>query len=251
MLAVAVIGFFNAFALYCFWRATAISQSKTGIYAIFDDLLAMGLGWLLLGEGTFLTRLLSVGIVLAVLSTYLMARGEKLRLRKENLTSGGEKTSEESIIPWVFGFCVIWGVAIFSFRYFATAQGMHFSTFAFSWYAGALAGAFCVTKIPFKGNLAARSDQAGREANPQSLKQVWACSILFGVLNITGLVLLNIILKIAPLVAVMPANLVFASAVPVLVGLAIFKEYKQMNRLEMFSIVVGLTSVVVIAFGFR
>src|SRR3989344_9413055 len=50
VLIVMLIGAFNAFACYCQWRAVDISLSKTSIATQWDDLITLGLGYLVLKE---------------------------------------------------------------------------------------------------------------------------------------------------------------------------------------------------------
>ena len=82
---IVAVGFGNGLAAYCYYKAIAISLSRTALFAFWDDLLAMGLSYVVLHEGQFLnTRMLlgiglSVGAVVGftVYSVYPQPRGEQ------------------------------------------------------------------------------------------------------------------------------------------------------------------------------
>jgi hypothetical protein len=57
------VGGANGLAAYCYRRAIAISLSRTALFAFWDDLLAMALGYVLLHEGQFLTIGIGLGMV--------------------------------------------------------------------------------------------------------------------------------------------------------------------------------------------
>jgi hypothetical protein len=52
---IVAVGFGNGLAAYCYYKAIAISLSRTALFAFWDDLLAMGLSYGLLYEGQFST----------------------------------------------------------------------------------------------------------------------------------------------------------------------------------------------------
>src|ERR687885_66280 len=56
------VGFGNGLAAYCYYKAIAMSLSRTALFAFWDDVLAMGLSYSLLHEGQFLNARLVVGI---------------------------------------------------------------------------------------------------------------------------------------------------------------------------------------------
>src|SRR5918997_6529321 len=64
--AIVAVGCGNGLAAYCYRRAIAISLSRTALFAFWDDLLAMGLSYVLLHEGQFLNTCMLLGIGLSV-----------------------------------------------------------------------------------------------------------------------------------------------------------------------------------------
>ena len=59
---IVAVGFSNGLAAYCYYKAIALSLSRTALFAFWDDLLAMGLSYTLLHEGQFLNARLVLGI---------------------------------------------------------------------------------------------------------------------------------------------------------------------------------------------
>src|SRR3989344_680379 len=50
LLVVALVGFFNAFGAYAYWRAVDINMTRTALFMQGDDLIGVCLGLILLGE---------------------------------------------------------------------------------------------------------------------------------------------------------------------------------------------------------
>jgi hypothetical protein len=59
---IVAVGFVNGLAAYCYRKAIAMSLIRTALLAFWDDLLAMGLSYVLLREGQFLTTSIVLGI---------------------------------------------------------------------------------------------------------------------------------------------------------------------------------------------
>jgi hypothetical protein len=68
---IAVIGFYTALATYAYWRPIDLILSRTALFAFWDDLIAMGLGYGLLHEGQFLNAWMLTGIGMSVLAVIL------------------------------------------------------------------------------------------------------------------------------------------------------------------------------------
>ena len=64
--AIVAVGCGNGLAAYCYRQAIAISLSRTALFAFWDDLLAMGLSYVILHEGRFLNAGLVAGVLLSV-----------------------------------------------------------------------------------------------------------------------------------------------------------------------------------------
>lgn len=117
---VAIIGAFNAFGCYCQWRAIAISLSRTSIFTWADDLIAIVLGFIILGESQVLNFQLVLGLIIVGVACVLftlnaLTEKKKQKAEKDKPTVG--------LLFWVGAYSVIWGVANFSLRYFSL-QGM-------------------------------------------------------------------------------------------------------------------------------
>jgi hypothetical protein len=86
------VGTANGLAAYCYRQAIAISLSRTSLFAFWDDLLAMGLSYALLGEGQFLNLRIALGVVTSVTAVVLFtvhgARGPH-ESKDEQVQGGG------------------------------------------------------------------------------------------------------------------------------------------------------------------
>lgn len=140
-LEIAGIGVFNGFAAYCLWRAVDISLSKTALFTQADDLTAMLLGYLFLGEAKFLNLNLVIGIIICFSAGTLI-----VLQRYTSIENNKHERKNIALIFWVAGYSFIWGVAGFSMRYFAL-EGVSFSTFLTSWYSGSVIGILFILSV--------------------------------------------------------------------------------------------------------
>ena len=60
---IVAVGFINGLAAYCYRKAITMSLSRTALLAFWDDLLAMGLSYVILHEVQFLTTGIILGMV--------------------------------------------------------------------------------------------------------------------------------------------------------------------------------------------
>ncbi len=228
---VAIIGAANAFACYCHWRAYDISTSRTAMLSNLDDLTAIGLGYAVLGELRVMTPILTAGIILSVISASVFARIKK---DKPNGSS-----SKDGFAVWVLGYTVIWGIAMFSMRFFSL-QGMNILTYVVAWYFGAWLGAL-FTRFVIMGH---------GEAGP-ALTHVQKGKVLLLAVGIwTSLMLAYLIRTLVPITVVQPIQLVAEMSIPTLIGLTIFGEARSMSRREIAVILTGLVGISLIAIGF-
>lgn len=228
---VAVIGAFNAFACYCHWRAYDISMSRTAMLSNLDDMIAIGLGYAVLGELRVLTPVLTAGIVLSVISATILVRVK----HRDKLNDG----RSARLAVWVFGYTVIWGVAMFSMRFFSL-QGMNILTYIVAWYFGAWLGALC-TRFVIMGRV---------EAGPSLTHAQRGKVFLLAVGIWTSLMLAYWMRTLVPITVVQPMQLVAEMSVPALIGLTIFNEARSMSRREIVMIIMGLVGISLIAIGF-
>jgi len=224
---VAAIGAANAFGCYCQWRAYDISLARAAVMSNLDDLIAVSLGYALLGELGVLTPTLLGGIVVSIISTAIFARSRYIRAAAEQ--------SPGRLIGWVLGYSLIWGVAIFSMRLFSL-QGMSVPTFVAAWYGGAWVGALLIFMAmgPGEAGLSLTSVQKGK-------------ILLLAVLIWTAQMYANWLRGQLPLTVLQPILLVAEMSLCALVGMIFFEETKKMSLQEIITIIVALMGVTIIA----
>ena len=229
---VAVIGAANAFACYCHWRAYDISMSRTAMLSNLDDLIAIGLGYAVLGELRVLTPILTAGIFLSVISATVFAR-----IKHRDKSNDGRSAR---LAVWVFGYTVIWGLAMFSMRFFSL-QGLNILTYVVAWYSGAWLGAL-VTRFVLMGR-----DEAGPPLTHTQRGKVFLLAV--GIW--TSLMLAYLMRTLFPITVLQPIQLVAEMSVPALIGLTIFNEARSMSRREIVMIIMALVGISLIAVGYE
>jgi len=227
---IAMIGVANAFACYCHWRAYDISMSRTAVISNLDDVVAMGLGYAVLGEMNVLTPILLAGIILSLVSATVFAR-VKYRKSNDNVFSG-------YLIVWVLGYTLAWGVAMFSMRFFYL-QGLNILTYVIAWYFGSFLGAL-LTRFAIMGR--------GEAGPPLTLNQLMKVFLL-AIAIWTAIMVDYWIRTLGPITVIQPIQLVAEMSVPSIIGLILFKESRNMSRLEISLILVGLAGITLIAVG--
>lgn len=229
---VATIGAVNAFGCYCHWRAYDISMSRTAMLSNLDDLLAIGLGYAILGELRVLTPILTAGIVVSIVSASVFAKA-----KPHNELNGGKSAGRLAV--WVLGYTLIWGVAMFSMRFFSL-QGLNILTYVAAWYFGAWLGAI-FTRFVIMGR-----DEAG-----PPLTHIQQAKVLLLAVSIwTSLMFAYLLRTLAPITVVQPIQLVAEMSIPSIIGLTIFHEARGISRLEIIVIATGLVGVLLIAVSF-
>lgn len=227
---VAVIGAANAFACYCHWRAYDISMARTAILSNLDDLFAIGLGYALLGELGLLTPILTAGIVVSVVSAMVF-----IRIKRQDKSDN----RPGQLIGWVLGYSLIWGIALFSMRFFSV-KGLSILTFVFAWYAGAWFGALFTRFVIME-----RSEAGPPLTHTQRVKVS-----LLAVAIWISLMFACWMRKLVPITVVQPIQLVAEMSIPTIIALIFFGEARNMSRKEIGVIVGGLIGVALIAIGF-
>ncbi|MDD5431146.1 MAG: hypothetical protein PHP03_02905 [Candidatus Pacebacteria bacterium] len=230
---VAAIGVANAFGCYCQWRAIAINLSVTSVMTWADDVIALGLGFVLLNETKYLNPAISIGLVGVGLAILLFSLANK-----QTRNDAANSDHMIDILTWVALYSVIWGVAMFSLRYFSLG-GMKLLGFVSSWYAGSFFGSLIVLAL------------AGKEEKGISLN----ASQVLGILILALAILFSLSFQywaksVAPLTIVQPIFQVSEMIFPTLIGLFVYKEYKQFNWVSWPALVLGLVGGLRIAFSF-
>lgn len=239
-LAIFVLGFFNGMAAYAQWKATEISQSKNALFTIFDDFIAVALGFIVFNEGKHLNPGIIAGIVLSIMAVVLFGLRD---YRKKRI---GTKEKNMMLYAYVAFYSIIWGIAIFMMKYFGVALGVEVSTFLYSWYCGALIAALIIL------SLEARKKRVGLI---QKVKAAFTARnmAIASVLGLCILVPLGIeywIYLLVPLIVVQPIFLISAIVVPSLIGLFWFKEKSGFDSRDWILFLIGLAGGILIAISY-
>ncbi len=236
VIAVAIIGAFNAFACYCHWRAVDISLSRTSLFTQADDLICLALGYIILGEGKFLSTWLGIGLTLSLVSVSIFTFAKTRTPKADNAQKPEQK--KWTIGIWVMLYSVIWGVAVFSMRYFSL-QGMSLPGYIAAWYSGSYIGALVVFLLGGK-------KEAGAPLKRAQILRVAPLSLVIWL----SLMSVYWAKMLAPITVVQPIFQVSEMIFPTLIGLWIFKEAKEMNIWSRLAIVLGLAGGTIIALSF-
>lgn len=232
------VGFLNGLAAYCSWRAVAISLTKNSVFTFWDDIIGMGLAYFILDENKFLNGWIIFGIALSFMACILFVRHSYQQQKN------GKPTDATPLKFFLFVgvYSVVWGVATFLIRYWAL-NNVPQPQFLFSWYSGASVGALLIWMF-YRENT---SESTSFSAIP------WSERLFIGlaaVIIFVSMWLEYVSLTYAPLIIVQPIFLVSEMVCPALVGLFIFKEYKQFSRQEWGFLAMGLVGSLFIALNF-
>ncbi|MBI4065734.1 hypothetical protein HY412_00880 [Candidatus Kaiserbacteria bacterium] len=231
------VGVLNAFANIMQWRATKVSMSKTSMLSFGDDIIAVLLAWVIIGDGKYLNGVSASGMVLCLLTGILF-------WWHSNKTKAGKETS--SFYFHVLAYCMLWGIAIFSQRYFAF-NNLSVAQFVFAWYLGS----FLTMAAIFTGRAVVRTiSNSGEKAIAFRFKD-YAIVFVYA-LGIAGGLAIEYWAKIlAPLTVVQPIFLVSEAVIPTIIGWTIFRERKTFDRAQWSFSALGFTGVILLAFGFH
>lgn len=224
----------NSIGTYCYWRALAISQSKTALMTWADDVIAMLLAYVFLGEMRVLTSFMILGIVLCMFATVA------LPVVSSSGNAGGkvEARAHRVLIGWVAGYSIFWGITSFAMRAFAL-RNVPLVGFIASWYVGAFVGALAVQA------------KAGPEESGGALdKRGIGGTVVLAVLIMIALICAYWQRQLAPITVVQPIQQVTEMVFPALMGLFVFKEAKGMTRSEKARIALGMAGGIIVALSF-
>lgn len=237
--ALGLVGFFVSIGAYAQWGALGISPSRAALFMIGDDIIAMGLSSIFQGEATVLRdpRLLG-SAALSLLAALYLARSDykrSERLRKEEDSGGAVGKTEHPL--WLYGyaltFSVFFGLAFYFMKVWAL-RDVSTGTFLSGWYGGALLGAFTLFLLV---SFVSRQRRSCEERNEVlfTRKNV----LLIGMLSIVvvgSLALAYWTYGATALVVVQPVMMIGGIIIPLLVGLAVLKEYKKYTRKELMAL---------------
>jgi hypothetical protein len=234
---IVAVGFANGLAAYCYRKAITISLSRTALLAFWDDLVAMGLSYVILREGQFLTSGIVLGIVASLGAVVLFTVHG---YRKQHKDEPGTVPKRLYVFAGVYS--VILGVGVFFMRYLGV-KNTGLGTFLVNWYGGVvLAAGLLLLTVPEEGK-----DPA-----------VFATIPGKDVLRVVGLSLLVLVTmsaaymayRLAPQTIVQPLFLVAEMIAPALIGLYVFAEREALDRQEQLYFAVGLLGGVLVALSF-
>jgi len=228
MLIIIALGLLQSLAFYYSMRATNISQSKSSIFSVGGDFIAIILAYIFLKEIKYLNLNLLIGLLLCFISAAVFIYASRDDLKKAKKFFG-----------YILIYSTIWGVlAIFERKY--ALSGVPFAIFGLGWYAGNWLGSILLYEFT----------AAAEEKKYQiPLKEIL---IAFGVSFFIwiSLFLSYLALKIAPITVVQPFFLISGMIFPALIGLYVYKEIKSITKHEFLAFVIGIIGGVIIAFSF-
>lgn len=231
------VGVLNAFANIAQWLATKVSMSKTSMLSFGDDIIAILLVWVIIGDGKYLNVVSASGMMLCLLTGVLFWwHSNKAKADKE----------KSAFYFHVLAYCVLWGVAIFAQRYFAF-NNLPTAQFVFAWYLGS----FLTMAVIFAGRGVVRAVSGSIERSVAFRLKDYAVVFVFAI-GIAGCLAIEYWAKIlAPLTVIQPIFLVSEAVIPTIVGWTIFREGKTFDRTQWFFSGLGFTGVVLLALGFH
>jgi hypothetical protein len=232
---IVAVGFSNGFAAYCYYKAIALSLSRTALFAFWDDVLAMGLSYTLLHEGQFLNARLVLGIGVSL--------GAVILFTVHSYHQQAQEPTAERIPKRLYlyagAYSVLLGVGLFFMRYLGV-QGTALGTFLVNWYAGIVVAALLLVLI-------------GVDPAQMPFTLPWRVLPRLGGLSFVALVAMSGAYgayRLVPQTVVQPLFLVSEMIVPALIGLYVFGERQALDRQERLYFGLGLAGGVLVALSF-
>jgi hypothetical protein len=237
---IVAVGFVNGLAAYCYRKAITISLSRTALLAFWDDLLAMGLSYVLLQEGQFLTTGIVLGMGASLGAVILFTVHS---YRKQQAGKDGHDIIPKRLYLLAGTYSVILGVGVFFMRYLGV-KNTGLGTFLTNWYGGVVLAAGLLF-------LAAPKEEGKDLVVFATLPR----QDLLRVLGLSFLVLVTMsaaytAYRLAPQTVVQPLFLVAEMIAPALIGLYVFAEREALDRQEHLYFGLGLAGGLLVALSF-
>jgi hypothetical protein len=232
---IVAVGFSNGLAAYCYYKAIALSLSRTALFAFWDDLLAMGLSYTLLHEGQFLNARLVLGIGVSLGAVLLFTVHSYSQQAQEPTT----KRLPMRLYLYAGAYSVILGLGLFFIRYLGV-QGTALGTFLVNWYGGIVMAALLLVL-------------SGADPAQAPFTLPWRVLPRLGGLSLVALVAMSGAYgayRLAPQTVVQPLFLVGEMIAPALIGLYVFGERQALDRQERLYFVLGLAGGLLVALSF-
>jgi hypothetical protein len=233
---IVAVGFSNGLAAYCYYKAIALSLTRTALFAFWDDLLAMGLSYALLHEGQFLNTRLLLGIGLSV--------GAVIGFTMHS--AHAQPTSEPAaarpprrLYLYAGTYSLLVGGGVFFMRYLGV-QGTGLGTFLVNWYGGVVAAALLLVLTSPQARAALTTVSRGHLVRLGGLSLVTLVAISAAFLAY----------RLAPQTVVQPLFLVGEMVAPALLGLYVFAEREALDRYEQGLFAAGLAGGLLVALSF-
>ncbi|MFA5932998.1 MAG: hypothetical protein WCV81_01880 [Microgenomates group bacterium] len=215
-------GFLSSIGAYFQWRAYKISLSKTGLFMPFMNIIAAILTAIFLKEKFLYSNIEFVlGVIFSFIASFLLVRkksNDKSKLDLEWLFS-------------VFGMIIFTGITLFLMKVFSFSISR--TQFLIYWYLGAILGSAIFL-------WAGRHDQ-----NKLFQKGFWKIP-LASIGTLGTLAALYWAFQIAPAAIVLPIQAFGTAFIPLILGLAIFKERKILTKYEIIGFLFGAIGVALI-----
>ena len=232
---IVAVGFSNGLAAYCYYKAIALSLSRTALFAFWDDLLAMGLSYTLLHEGQFLNARLVLGIGVSLGAVLLFTVHSYSQQAQEPTT----KRLPMRLYLYAGAYSVILGLGLFFIRYLGV-QGTALGTFLVNWYGGMVMAALLLVL-------------SGADPAQAPFTLPWRVLPRLVGLSLVALVAMSGAYgayRLAPQTVVQPLFLVGEMIAPALIGLYVFGERQALDRQERLYFVLGLAGGLLVALSF-
>jgi hypothetical protein len=232
---IVAVGFSNGLAAYCYYKAIALSLSRTALLAFWDDLLAMGLSYTLLHEGQFLNARLVLGIGVSLGAVILFTVHSYSQQAQEPTT----KRLPLRLYLYAGAYSVLLGLGLFFMRYLGV-QGTALGTFLVNWYGGIVMAALLLVL-------------SGADPAQAPFTLPWRVLPRLGGLSLVALVAMSGAYgayRLAPQTVVQPLFLVGEMIAPALIGLYVFGERQALDRQERLYFVLGLAGGLLVALSF-
>lgn len=228
-----VVGLINAVGCYYSWKAQDISLGRSSVFTIWDDLIAMGLSYVVLNEGRYINGWNGTGIMLSVAALFLFVIHAYRAKRR-----GGSGLPLQCFI-YIGIYSVLWGIGLFTARFFS-AEAIPFAPVALAWYGGSTIAAFFLRAFVHETD---PSQQGELTARDTIITTVYSLLIIscFGTMYWS--------LR-SPQVIVQPIYFVAEAIIPTVIAFLFFNERKQFNKVEYLYLGIAIVGVLLIFLGF-
>ncbi len=236
---IVAVGGGNGLAAYCYRQAIAISLSRTALFAFWDDLLAMGLSYVILHEGQFLNAGLVAGVLLSVGAVIgFTVHG----YRKAHPRQDTPERLPTRLYLYAGAYSVMLGFGVFFMRYLGVKE-TGLGTFLVNWYGGVVGAATLLSLTV--------TEEAKDPAAPTAVpwRDRWRI-VGLSLVVLTAMSAAYTAYRLAPQTAVQPLFLVGEMVAPALIGLYVFAEREALDRYEQGAFAAGLAGGLLVALSF-